>query len=265
MISINAIKAGLESAIDLVPDKGESLRIVVLTQEEAEDAWKVNIGGAGHLLISSEDFFASQDKIWLHSRGTNEFSFSVTPPLPVAPKASLPLIETSADSMVAAFTADAVERKIDLKYGQIQSAGEVGQVRIGPVPSWRKNGVAKAPEEAEFSKAAKWNVTVPRGAMNDLSDLFLEVDYQGDIARLSEAGKLLTDDFYNGHPWTVGLGRFLRGEESNTFELSVIPRRKDAPVYFELSKPVRFSPNGQVDELDGLKLIPEYQLVISAR
>jgi hypothetical protein len=44
--------------------------------------------------------------------------------------------------------------------------------------------------------------------MNGLSNLFLKVDYVGDVARLSAKNRLLDDDFYNGISWSVGLKRF---------------------------------------------------------
>ena len=99
--------------------------------------------------------------------------------------------------------------------------------------------------------------------MDGLSDLFLVVNYQGDVARLSTGHKLLADDFYNGHPWSVGLERFVHSQDSTTLELSILPLRKDAPVYFELPRPIDFPANGQVDRLEALKLVPEYQLVLT--
>jgi hypothetical protein len=99
--------------------------------------------------------------------------------------------------------------------------------------------------------------------MQDISELFLQVDYQGDVARLSAANHLLTDDFYNGHPWLVGLGRFLQSQRAGTFELSILPLRKDSGIYLETPKPIVFSPAGQIGQLDGIELVPEYQLILN--
>ena len=267
VVSINRIKPGVESSIDIASDEGKNIRIVVLKAQEAEDAWKVSIGGAEHLLISSQDFFADSDslpgRIWLRSRGTNDFAFSITPPPATVPSASLSLTQTAADADVASFIAQARPRNLELKYLQIQTAGDAPPVKAGPAPGWRPRGVAEAPTETTFSRAAKWSFTLPPGVMDDVDELFLEVNYQGDVARLSADNKLLDDNFYNGHPWLAGLGRFLRPQAPNTFELSILPLRKDAPVYFEMRKPVSFPPNGQIDQLDGLNLVPEYQLILN--
>jgi hypothetical protein len=74
----------------------------------------------------------------------------------------------------------------------------------------------------------------------------------------------LTDDFYNGQPWWIGLDRFLHQRGPTTLDLSILPLRKDAPVYFEIQGPPGFAPNGQIGKLDGLSLVPEYQLTICA-
>ena len=147
---------------------------------------------------------------------------------------------------------------------EIQPDAEAPPVKTGPAQDWRPHGVAQAPAAGELPQAAQWSIAVPAGALNGLSELFLEVNYEGDLARLTANHKLLDDDFYNGKPWMVGLSRFLAPNGSGNFDLSILPLRKDAPVYFELPAPVQFEKNGQIDKLDSIRLVPEYQLVITA-
>jgi hypothetical protein len=222
------------------------------------------MGGADHLLITSQDFFADPDgqpgRIWLRSRATPRFEFSVTPPLGRPLQASLPLTRSGARGPVDRFTAEAGARDVKLEYRLLRAAGEAPAVKLGAVPQ----GVAQAPAAGELPQAAKWSITVPPGAMDGLSELFLQVKYQGDVARLSQGQRLLTDDFYNGRPWSIGLHRFLDPRSSNAFELSILPLRQDAPVYFELPGRPDFSLHGQVGRLDGMSLVPEYQLVVEA-
>ena len=267
VVAVSGIRPGVDSRIDLVSSEGRPVRIVVLSAEEAEDAWKVRIGGTDRLLISGQDFFADPDekprRIWLLSRATPDFAFSITPSLAAVPEASLPLTRTAADGGSASFSAKAVPRDPQLQCVQLRKAGDAPPVQAGPALNWRPRGVAQAPDDAAFARAAQWALTIPKGAMDGLSDLFLVVNYQGDVARLSTGHKLLADDFYNGHPWSVGLERFVHPQDSTTLELSILPLRKDAPVYFELPRPIDFPASGQVDRLEALKLVPEYQLVLT--
>ena len=267
-VSVREFKPGVESSIDLVSNGGRNVRIVVLTPQEAEDAWKVRIGGADHLLITGHDFFADPDAakspIWLRTRDTSEFTFSLTPPIATPTSSSLPLTRTADNASFVSFRAEAAPRSIALQYFQVHGAGSAPPVMEGPTQSWRPRGVAQAPSEETFSQAARWSFILPPGVMDHLSELFLDVDYQGDIARLSAGGKLLADDFYNGHPWSVGLGRYLRPRGATRLELSVLPLRNDAPVYFELPGAIDFPASGQIDRLAALKLVPEYQLVLES-
>jgi beta-galactosidase len=266
-IYVSGIKPGLDSSIDVVSDRGKTVHIVVLTAHEAEDAWKIRIGSREHLLITAQDFFADPDgaptRIWLRSRGTPDFAFSITPPPVVPLQASRTLRQTAANNRAVSFSADTETVKPTLDFRQVQSAGDAPPIKMGPALDWRPNGVAQAPGASELPQAAKWSIIVPQGSMSGLSELFLDVRYRGDVARLSEEHKLLTDNFYNGESWDIGLGRFLDPQGASTFELSILPLRKDAPVYFELSGDPDFSSQGQIVKLDGVSLVPEYQLVLN--
>jgi hypothetical protein len=267
-IYVTGIKPGIESSIDLVSGQGQIVHLVVLTAQEAEDAWKIRIGGNEHLLLTSQDFFADPDaqpaRIWLRSRATPRFDFSIAPPPAVPLRASQTLKQTAASDRFVRFVADAKAVKPTFEYHQIQTASDAPPVKIGPAPGWRSTGVAQAPAASDLSGAAKWSIVLPPGSMDGLSQLFLQIGYQGDVARLSAAHKLLTDNFYNGQDWEIGLGRFLNPRGFSSFELSILPLRKDAPVYLEGPDDLDFSPNGQIGKLDGVSLVPEYQLVIEA-
>jgi len=264
---LSNFKPGMDSSIDLVSDEGKRVRVVVLSASEAEDAWKVRIQGTDHLLITAQDFFADPDKSWgdisLRSIGTPHFNFSITPPLDAPLQATLALTRTAKNAQSATFEAEAPTAHPGLKYIQTQTAGDAPTIKLGPVASWRSKGVAQAPAEGELGPAGKWAIQVSSGAMDGLSELFLEVKYQGDVARLYAAHRLLTDDFYNGKPWSVGLRRFLDDKGAGNFELGVLPLRKDAPVYFEIPTPLVYGENGQIGKVDGLRLVPEYELVLS--
>ena len=267
VLCVKAIEAGVNSSIDIVSSAGQALRFVVLTAHEAEDAWKVRIAGGDHLLLTGQDFVADPDRqpesIGLRSLATPQFAFTLTPPVPVTLKASAPLLPAAATDRAASFTAQLEPWHAELQSAATQAAGLAPAVAFGPAQGWRAHGVAQAPPEGDLPQAAKWSITVPAGALDDLAELFLEVNYEGDLARLSQNGKLLDDDFWNGKPWMVGLSRFLAPQGPSDFELSILPLRKDAPVYLELPSVPQFAPNGQIDKLETLRLVPEYRLDIT--
>ncbi len=267
ILYVTGIQPGVGSSIDIASSDGKFLRLVVLTSSEAEDAWKVRIGGSDHLLITGQDFVADPDSrpahIGLRSLANPHFEFSITPPTLVPLQADVPITSSALTDRAATFIGEAPQSNAALQSTQIQPAGEAPPVNTGPAQDWRPHGVAQAPPAGDLPQSAKWSVSVPAGALDGLSELFLEVNYEGDLARLSANHKLLDDDFYNGEPWMVGLSRFLARDGSGKFELSILPLRKDPPVYFEFPQPLQFGPDGQIDKLNSIRLVPEYQLVIT--
>jgi hypothetical protein len=263
VIYVGGIQPGVESSIDVVSSQGRSVRVVVLTAQEAGDAWKVHLGRSERLLITEQDFLADPDsrpeQIKLRSLATPRFAFTLTPPPGASLKASVPLIPAAATSRSASFTAEAQAWNATLECRQIRVAGLAPPVKFGPSVDWRPRRVAQAPPAGDLPQAAEWQIKVPSGALNGLSELFLKLDYQGDVARLTADHKLLDDNFSNGTPWMIGLRRFLEDQGPTTFDLSILPLRKEAPVYFEFPSPLKFEPNGQADKLNEIRLIPEYQ------
>jgi hypothetical protein len=262
------VQPGMGASIDIVAQDGRKIRFVALSAEEAENAWKVRVEGQDRLLITAQDFFADpaspHQQIWLRSIGDAHFNFSIAPPPTVPLASTLQLTTLSTRTGYTSYTAQAAEFKSEFKWSQTQAAGEAPPVKLGPPSAWRSNGVATAPSEGELPQAGKWSIRLQPGAANGLSELFLEIKYAGDVARLSQGSRLLTDDFFNGRPWCIGLRRFLDPQGGTDLDLSVLPLRKDAPVYFETDRAIDFSSHGQSVGIDSMRLVPEYEIVLSS-
>jgi beta-galactosidase len=90
----------------------------------------------------------------------------------------------------------------------------------------------------------------------------LKIAYTGDVARLSANGNLLDDNFYNGLPWTIGLQRFIRKTGNQPIELSILPLRRDAPIFIEKRFKPNFGDKNQIVDLGSVALIPQYKFRI---
>ena len=132
---LTGIKPGVEGSIDILLRDGKKIRLVVLTPQEAEDAWKIRMTDGEHLLITHQDFFAdpnaSPHSISLRSRGDAHFAFFLTPPPVSTLHASSSLTQTNTNASGVGFSANAEERKPELKFNQIQSAGIAAPSKSG--------------------------------------------------------------------------------------------------------------------------------------
>ena len=71
---------------------------------------------------------------------------------------------------------------------------------------------------------------------------------------------LLDDNFYNGAAWRIGLAHFLNHTQPHSFDLKIMPPRKDAPIFPPTRAWPDFGDTDDLDELDGIKAIPVYEV-----
>lgn len=116
-----------------------------------------------------------------------------------------------------------------LRVEQVRAADSVGPVRLFNAVSWRNVEIALAPSDSAFSAAARYRITVPPPGAGE--DVFLTIDYVGDVARLYSGDVLLNDNFYNGSPWRISARRYAEAIRRGPLELRILPLRADAPIY----------------------------------
>jgi beta-galactosidase len=260
---ISKVPTGFDHAIRIRRGSGREIRLILLSSNEAENAWKMDVDGSPHLLETEQDFFADGKSIVLQSEGNARCAFILFPTTHAALKLAGGSLEVIGSGETARYTGFVPEEQLEIKIDKVREGGAVSPVKLGPALSWRAHGVAMVPDESAFDSAAKWRITIPRNVHSStLSNLFLEITYTGDIARLSANGHLLDDNFYNGLPWTVGLGRFLPSLRDGSMELNILPLRKDAPMFIEEQFRPDFGDRNQIVDLKSAKLIPQYNFRI---
>ncbi len=107
-------------------------------------------------------------------------------------------------------------------YAQTRASQGLRQVTMG------RQKAAAAPTDEDLERAAAWDVSgleqLPASA-----DLYLQVNYQGDVAAIYADGQLVQDNYWNGQPMLVRVSD-LRGKR---VELRILPLGKDYPVYLQ--------------------------------
>jgi hypothetical protein len=124
--------------------------------------------------------------------------------------------------------------------------------------------VALAPTEADFDQAAEWRLHLPLDALDSLSNLYLQIAYVGDVARLYAGGRLLDDNFYDGTTWEVGLKQFASEDLGRGLRLEILPLRQNAPIYLPATAWPPFAAGGETAAIRTLSASPEYEVTIEA-
>ena len=230
---------------------GKKLQVVVLTRQQAESATRISIGDGDHLVLSSQEVYSDGKSMTLRALAQPDFHFSVWPALPSTQGSSLRVEAQPDDGIFKTYRASAIPRTV--------LASWIPEQSVKPKPSSISDPTA-VPTEEEIEAAPRWQVRLPKDAFAGVSDLFLKVKYQGDIARLNADGHLLTDEFYTGMPWSIGLKRFQRQVESGSLEIAIVPWRDRSKVILDDSAVDKAGHSGP--NLLDVTVLPEYQLTV---
>jgi hypothetical protein len=250
--TVSAVLPSLRVAIEHELPNGSTLQIVVLTREQAEWTTRVTLADSDHLVLSPrQEVFSDGHSMTLRVLERPDFHFSVWPRLTSLQGASLRVEALKDDGIFKSYRAKGIPQEVVATL-----SSEPASVRDSLI----KSDASTVPSEAEFQEAPKWSVRLPKDAFVGADDLFLMIDYQGDIARLNAAGRLLTDDFYKGIPWCVGLKRFRQQVESNSLHITVFPWRDRSKVVLDSFAMKKTRDDGA--RILRVTVLPEYQMAI---
>jgi hypothetical protein len=252
---ITGIRPGTSAGIRVDTKDGKTVRIVILTESQSQNAWVMDVWGSTHLVISDAQLFVDDHDLVLRSVGKNVFQISTYPALGQRQLASIRGANGARDGLFESITVTAAKRDVSkVSAVSLRPAREVPPIALG--------GLARAalqPAPEVFGRSAAWTLSVEPHTLEGLSDAILEINYRGDVGRLFSGTRMLDDNYFDGQTWRVGLKRFA-GQLREPVTLTVLPLRDDAPVYIDARYRPESSPGGQVAELDSVRVVPEYEL-----
>ena len=133
-----------------------------------------------------------------------------------------------------------------VNYVLTKEHGGLREVKMG------SQKVAAQPIESDWEKAATWTIS-NLNELNENLDLYLQIDYQGDVARIYADGILVEDNFWNGKPMLVRLSDLV----GKQVELKILPLGKDYPIYLQQEQKAELNkaPNDILISLGGIKVL----------
>jgi hypothetical protein len=250
---VSGLKPGTETVVDVTDPAGRHDRLVVLTQEQARRVSKVTVAGTERLVMTEAEVTPTANGLHLVSRGDPRFTVALFP-APAVVVASLPLARTGRDGVFTRYTATApIVRQPQVTVTPLRPATSVPPVPIG--------GPARAavePYPESFAAAASWTLAVPPAA-GTVEDRRLVLRWTGDIGRLFAGTDLIDDRYYDGRAWQVNLNRFA-ARLDQPLTLSILPLRKDAPIYLDEAAVPKPGGADQVATLDHVAIETDYGL-----
>jgi beta-galactosidase len=224
-------QASMESIITLQSKAGNTVHCVTLTREQADNAWKADVWGRERLIVSSAEVTWSADGLDLCSTGHETISFSLFPDAKHGLTVNGTPLTGKQDGIFTTYTLSVPHQEIPVSIKALPNA---------------ENGVRQ------------WELTIPMDAMPELNDIFLHIDFEGDVGQLFLDDRLVADWFYDGRIWEIGLKRFTDRLRGQPFCLHISPLTTVHAVYLE-TRP-HYDEHGVALTLNTVTAVPQYRV-----
>ena len=258
---VTGLTPGTDIAMQVTTASGAKVDVLVLTQAQADQLWRLTVNGTDVLLLTAHQFNATAGGFTFASLGTPQFEFGTYPDLTVTASGASTFAPAGADGVFTRYTGTVAAQQITVSPTQTRTPGLA--------PAVLKGGQAKGalePTEAVISATqGEWSLAVPWSQVTGATDTYLTINYAGDLARIYSGDLLLDDHFYDGQPWSVSLKQLAQQADLTApLTLAVMPLRSDAPIYLQPGAAPTYGSNGQACALNGLAVAPLYELDVTA-
>jgi len=226
---------GWRAWFTLISFKGEAVKFVCLDREESLDFCKLNISGVEYaILCRAGSVYADGNDIFIEVQGDKENEGIAL--------LSYPKLEFAGT-----------------KNGEISYKGTEGFMHCYDV-------CADFPRlnyeiSKEYSNRAE--VRFDANILDSLTELYLKVDYFGDIGWAFINGRLIHDNFYNGDSWYIGLKSFAEELKRNNLYLYISPITNEGMIikYESTHEKIEGPPAGTA-YFTSVKMLPEQTVVL---
>ncbi|MBB3108155.1 hypothetical protein FHS18_000183 [Paenibacillus phyllosphaerae] len=220
---------GKNKSISLRTADGNQVRFVTLSRQEALQIYRFDLWGQPTVVISDGPVIAHHNQLVCSSPGSSSIAVSLFP----APKSEM---RTNTGQTVP-FQAEGLFHTYTLEF-----SAYVPQITI-------TNPTEKS---ALLQFAGDWP--------SHVEDVWLEIDYDGDVAEAFLNGKLLTDHIHYGKTWSIGLKDVYNQLEQSTLHLSITPLRKGTVHTFINQAQVERFEGVEIAVFHRIEAIPHYRV-----
>lgn len=231
------VSPGFASTFTVMGPDGRKVWITTLTRQQAEMSQKVVINGTEGLVVADCDILVHDDTMELCRQGNEPCTVSCYPAVIAQGLAEAGDILQAVDTQWG-FTTCHVQLPQAERHLQVEALGE--------------------DDEGKFH----WDIYLPENLLEGVHDVFLNLQVEGDVARITSGGKLLNDFFINGLEWSLSLGQLSGRIVDRKLSLEIDPLVPGAEVYREYAPDMQ---DGRAVGLLSAKLVVEQRKKIASR
>ncbi|ULO09807.1 beta-galactosidase [Paenibacillus sp. 19GGS1-52] len=223
---------GKSHSICITAEDGASVTIIILSRKEAMRTYRLSLWGEDRLVIGDSEIegfhlYAKDGQLLLHSPGSAQFAVSLFPAPPAEPALSLGTLKSNEEGLFRTYYV-----------GLEAYTPELEQF-----------------EPSERSRLLKISSAWPQ----QVDDIYLHIDYEGDVAAAYLANRLLTDHIQYGHTWNIGLKQVKDELESGEVHLLITPLRKGTLHSFVNQAYVEVFEGVEIATFQQIQAVPHYK------
>ena len=258
--TVSGFEPGTDATIRIT-HAGQTTQVIVLTHEQGLNLYKANVAGRDRLFLSQAGLFFDEHQVHLTSRNPADLKVGV---YPAFADPSLNFTDEGKDGVFHEYAArvnDFPSNILLATDAPIKPAAPSAPARVNPSP---RRHIVMEPSDADFDRAAIWLVKIPPSVLTETSARpVLQIDYEGDVARLYAGDRFLDDNFYKGTTFEYGLWRLTPQELQQGLDLKILPLRQDTALFLEKSARPDFTGNQDVLKIKSIGIAWDYRAVLS--
>lgn len=159
-------------------------------------------------------------------------------------------------SLIHVYPADGLDGEIKCKRVE---AGHVDFFGTYQVQTQEK----KAEAAVKQVGPSRYTLQIPENVLESIKDMFLQVEYTGDIGNAFIDGHMIHDNFANGAVWEIGLKDFEEKLKGECITIYIVPLKEGANVNVESAMAARSEEaEAYIAELKSVRLQPVYEMQI---
>lgn len=255
-----------EHLIQLTATDGKQTKILLLTQEQARQSWKIQHGDEEFVCITSSQVIPSAEDITIRNVDKNQYEISIYPAnarWEVKDGMSVKK-QKKGDFLTVRFETPAVS--LEATYQKEQNPESfIPSQPLYPEDNRRDNVPANCPGPQYFvnfkpvPSSLYYTINTPKLPAS-MKNAYMMIDYVGDTGSLYDKGALIADDYYWGGPMIFDLGR-MEQKDIQEYLLQIIPFTPEVKIYLDPS--VRKNLQLSLQGIRSVRVLPVYDMKLT--
>lgn len=224
---------GREHQVIITTGTNEIVRLIILSRAETLQTYQFDMWGQQTLAISSSRLIVKDEQLVCTSPGEEEFNVSLFPTPAKELQISTGALDKKQQGLFTTYSVTTAPYDPQVSIDQLSEQSAMLQIDT----SWAEH----------------------------VSDVFLTVEYDGDVAAAYLGNQMLTDHIHYGEPWEIGLKAFQLELENQHLHLHITPLRKGTVHTFVNQAFVERFEGVEIAKFHRIEAIPHYEVRLTTK